>query len=135
VAKNGPVAVVVLRGYPGYQCPVCSRQVRRFAERGKQFEAVGAEVLVIYPGPAHELKKRAAEFVQGRDLPQNFHLLLDPDYEFTNAWRLRWNAPRETAYPSTFVVDHDRKIRFGKISKSHGGRASVDDVLAALRAE
>jgi thioredoxin-dependent peroxiredoxin len=133
IAKQGQVAVVVLRGYPGYQCPVCSRQVRQFAEREKQFEAAGAEVLMIYPGPAHELQKRAAEFVQGRDLPNNFRLLLDPDYEFTNAWHLRWNAPRETAFPSTFVLDHDRKIRFAQISRSHGGRAAVDDVLAALR--
>ncbi len=132
IAKHGPVAVVVLRGYPGYQCPVCSRQVRQFAERGKQFEDAGAEVLMIYPGPAHDLQKRAAEFAQGRDLPKNFHLLLDPDYEFTNAWHLRWNAPRETAYPSTFVVDTDRMIRFAKISKSHGGRAAANEVLGAL---
>ena len=80
VARHGPVAVIVLRGYPGYQCPVCSRQVRQFAERGKDFEAAGAEVLMIYPGPAHNLKERAAEFVRGRDLPNNFDLLLDPDF-------------------------------------------------------
>jgi peroxiredoxin Q/BCP len=132
VASHGPVAVIVLRGYPGYQCPICSRQVRQFTERGKEFEAAGAEVLMIYPGPAHDLKQRAAEFARGRDLPKNFHLLLDPDFEFTNAWRLRWNAPRETAYPSSFVVNRDGKVRFAKISKSHGGRATVSEVLAAL---
>jgi thioredoxin-dependent peroxiredoxin len=133
VARQGPVAVIVLRGYPGYQCPICSRQVRQFAERGKDFEAAGAEVLMIYPGPAYNLKERAAEFVRGRDLPSNFDLLLDPDFAFTNAWRLRWNAPRETAYPSTFALDRDRKIRFAKISKSHGGRAAVNEVIAALK--
>jgi peroxiredoxin Q/BCP len=131
-ASHGPVAVIVLRGYPGYQCPICSRQVRQFTERGREFEAAGAEVVMVYPGPAHDLKQRAAEFARGHDLPKNFHLLLDPDFQFTNAWRLRWNAPRETAYPSSFVVDVNRKVRFAKISKSHGGRAAVNEVLAAL---
>jgi hypothetical protein len=30
------------------------------------------------------------------------------------------------------VVDRNRKVRFAKISKSHGGRAAVSEVLAAL---
>jgi thioredoxin-dependent peroxiredoxin len=135
VARQGSVVVIVLRGYPGYQCPICSRQVRQFAERGKDFESARAEVLMIYPGPAYNLKERAAEFVRGRDLPDNFDLLLDPDFAFTNAWRLRWNAPRETAYPSTFVLGRDRKVRFAKISKSHGGRAAVNEVIAVLNAK
>ena len=68
IAKHGPVAVVVLRGYPGYQCPVCSRQVRQFAERGKQFEDAGAEVLMIYPGPAQELAEAGGR-VRARTRP------------------------------------------------------------------
>jgi len=27
VEAKGPVVLVVLRGYPGYQCPYCNRQV------------------------------------------------------------------------------------------------------------
>jgi len=45
---------------------------------------------------------------------------------------LRWNAPNETAYPSTYVVDKQGKIVFAKTSKSHGGRASADEILKAL---
>jgi len=58
--------------------------------------------------------------------------VLDPDYVFTNLYGLRWDAPRETAYPSTFVVDSLGVVRFSKISRSHGGRASVDEVLQAV---
>ncbi len=29
VTKAGPVVLVVLRGYPGYQCPICTRQFGR----------------------------------------------------------------------------------------------------------
>ena len=58
--------------------------------------------------------------------------MLDPDFEFTVGYRLRWEAKNETAYPATFVVDSSGKITFAKISMSHGERASADEVLKAL---
>ena len=39
---------------------------------------------------------------------------------------------RETAYPSTFVIDRKGKVRYSLVSKNHGGRASAADVLTAL---
>lgn len=132
VVKSGPVVVVVLRGFPGYQCPICSRQVGSLIARAKDFSAQNANVLLIYPGPAKELDQRAQEFLKGTTLPAPFTLLLDPDYKFTNAYGLRWDAPRETAYPSTFIVDSASRVRYAKISQSHGGRAEVTDVLKSL---
>ena len=58
--------------------------------------------------------------------------MLDPDYTFTNAYGLRWNAENETACPATFVIDTNRKVVFAKVSKTHGDRAEVADVLDAL---
>ncbi|MGE0760852.1 MAG: redoxin domain-containing protein, partial [Pirellulaceae bacterium] len=130
--EQGPVVLVVLRGFPGYQCPICSRQVGQYISAADKLKAAKATVLMVYPGPADGLKPRAEEFITGKTLPEGFHLLIDPDYTFTNAWRLRWVAPRETAFPSTFVIGQDGSIRFAKISKTHGDRASVDDVLKAL---
>jgi peroxiredoxin len=132
LTDKGPVVLVVLRGYPGYQCPICKRQVADLLEAAEKLQAAKASVVLVYPGPADGLRKRAEEFMAAKKLPGGFHLLVDPGYEFTNAWRLRWNAPAETAYPSTFVIDSERKIRFAKISKTHGGRASNDEVLKAL---
>jgi thioredoxin-dependent peroxiredoxin len=132
VAKTGPVVLVMLRGFPGYQCPACSAQAARYLERAQDFSEARATVLLVYPGPAAELKLHAAEFANGKNLPENFRLLLDPAYVMTQAYRLRWNARNETAYPSTFVIDAERKIRFAKISKSHGDRARVEDVLKTL---
>jgi peroxiredoxin len=132
LTEEGPVVLIVLRGYPGYQCPICSQQVASLLrEKGKLRDA-GAAVVLVYPGPAKDLKQHGEEFVRGKTLPDNFHLVIDPDYEFTSAYRLRWDESGETAYPSTFVIDKDRKIRFAKISKTHGGRSSVDEVLKAL---
>lgn len=134
LVADGPVVLIVLRGYPGYQCPVCTAQVGQFLSNAKKFDAAKARVVMVYPGSADGLKKQAEDFVRGKTLPDNFYLVLDPDYEFTKAYHLRWEAKNETAYPATFVIDRERKIQFAKISMSHGGRASADEVLKALSA-
>jgi peroxiredoxin len=88
--------------------------------------------VLVYPGPAGGLEGHAEEFARGKALPENFHLVVDPDYTFTNAYDLRWDAPKETAYPSTFVVGADGKVAFAKVSHTHGDRAKLDEVLRAL---
>lgn len=128
------VVLVVLRGYPGYQCPICSIQVGGLISKAQQFKDAGAQVVLVYPGPSENLTGLATEFMKGKPLPENFHLTTDPDYKFTNSWGLRWDAPRETAYPSTFVIDEQGVIRFTKVSKTHGDRANPTDVLQALSA-
>lgn len=136
LSERGPVVLVVLRGYPGYQCPICSRQVGQFIGQSKKIEAAGASVVLVYPGPARDLGQHAFEFIQDKPaLPDSFRFVMDPNYKFTNAYSLRWDAPRETAYPSTFVIGRDRKVRYAKISKTHGDRASVEEVLKALEAK
>lgn len=129
---KGPVVLVVLRGFPGYQCPICNTQVGQLLAQAAKLSDKNAKVVLVYPGPAERLTEHAAEFVRGKSLPENFYLVVDADYALTEAYRLRWNASRETAYPSTFVIDNEGKVRFAKISKGHGGRATADEVLAAL---
>lgn len=131
VLEDGPVVLVVLRGYPGYQCPICSRQVGSLIQRADAFKKAGTRVVMVYPGPAEKLDGFAKEFAGKFDLPDNFLFLLDPGYEFTNAYQLRWEAPRETAYPSTFVVTPDRKVTYAAVSKTHGGRPDTAAVVAA----
>jgi hypothetical protein len=45
---------------------------------------------------------------------------------------LRWDAPDETAYPATFVIDRGGAVRFAQVSLGHDGRALATDVLKAL---
>jgi peroxiredoxin len=134
LTAKGKVVLVVLRGYPGYQCPICSRQVGELLKHADELAKTGTQVVFVYPGPSALLKERAKEFIADRTIPKHFHMLLDPDYKFTNAYGLRWDAPRETAYPSTFVIDRGGKVEYAKISKSHGGRAPVKEVLEAVKA-
>lgn len=134
VKGSGPVVLVVLRGFPGYQCPLCSRQVGALVSKAAEFKKQNAKVLMVYPGPVSNLKGKAEQFLGNSKLPAPFTLLIDPDYEFTNAYGLRWNAPRETAYPSTFVLDEKGTVTFAKVSKTHGGRTRPDEVLKAVGA-
>ena len=134
LTANRPVLLVVLRGWPGYQCPICSRQVHDYVGKAADFAAKGVQVLMVYPGPADQLKAHAQEFLANKEWPADFLYVIDPEYTFTNAYGLRWDAPKETAYPSTFVIDKDRRVRFAQISKTHGGRVSAAAALEALAA-
>jgi peroxiredoxin len=133
VSGKGPVVLVVLRGYPGYQCPYCVKQVHDFVANAGKFESAGAQVLLVYPGPPADLDQHAREFLAKQNpLPANIHLLVDPDYQFTNAYGLRWDAPHETAYPSTFLIDRKGVVFFSNISNGHGDRTTAGQVLAEL---
>ena len=133
LTKKGPAVLVILRGYPGYQCPYCTKQVHDFVEHASAFAASGTQVLLVYPGPTADLNQRAKEFLAKQNtLPENIHLVVDLDYRVTRLYGLRWDAPHETAYPSTFVLDRHDMVLFEKVSRGHGDRMSAADTLAEL---
>lgn len=130
---KGSTVLVVLRGYPGYQCPYCVKQVHDFVEHAADFARKKTTVLLVYPGPPAQLDDHAKEFLAKQaNLPDNIQLVIDPDYKMTNLYRLRWDAPHETAYPSTFLLDNTGKVLFEKISHGHGDRTTAQDILAQL---
>jgi peroxiredoxin len=127
------LVLVILRGFPGYQCPYCVKQVHDFVEHASEFKAKNTRVLLVYPGPPADLDQHAKEFLEKQaDLPSNVVLVTDPDYKVTNLYGLRWDAPNETAYPSTFILDKKGIVVFEKISHSHGERVSAQDALDNL---
>lgn len=132
VASKSPVVLIVLRGFPGYQCPICNQQVGQYLHKAEKLKSAGAQVFLVYPGPSADLAKRAREFIKDQTIPDHFQLLLDPDYAFTNAYRLRWDEAGETAYPSTFVIQKGLKVAYAKVSKEHGGRSKPEEVLQVL---
>lgn len=103
-----------------------------FIEKAKGFADIGARIVLVYPGPPKDLNARASEFLVGKQLPSNFDLVLDPGYEFTNLYGLRWDAKNETAYPSTFLIDRQGVVFFSKIVKEHGGRTTAAEILDAM---
>ena len=149
---KGDVALVFLRGYPGYQCPYCQKQVHAFVDDTARFSAHSIQILLIYPGETTTTKmskdaaapvetapldQRGTEFLnKSRDktgaLPANVHFVTDPDFKVVTLYGLRWDAPHETAYPSTFLLSHEGgAVLYRKISHTHGDRATTEEILAA----
>jgi len=128
------VVMVMLRGWPGYQCPLCSRQVGSFISKSKEFTQRNAHLVLIYPGPGAKLDEHAKEFLKRirGEWPNGFTFITDPDYKITNLYGLRWDARRETAYPATYVIDQKGVVQFAKVSRSHGGRTNPQEALEAL---
>ena len=133
LTAKGKVVLLVLRGWPGYQCPLCTRQVQDYVASASGFAAAKARVVMVYPGPADDLKAHAQEFLANKNWPKDFVYLTDPNYVMVNSYGLRWDAPNETSYPSTFVLDHKGTVRFAKTSRSHGDRTKATDILTELK--
>ncbi len=131
--SKGPIAVVVLRGYPGYQCALCNQQVGALINRAKALAKATHRVILIYPGEPTELERHAEQFIGSRAVPEPLVLVRDPAMEMVKEWGLRWAAPRETAYPATFVINKNGRVAWSKISKSHAGRSTADEILKELR--
>src|SRR5882724_2545798 len=130
---SGKVVLVVLRGYPGYQCPFCERQVKDFINSASSFADANARVIMVYPGPADELKAHAKEFIDNKQWPKEFYFVIDPGYNMISSYGLRWDARHETSYASTFVLDRNAIIRYAKISHSHGDRAKAADIMDEVK--
>jgi thioredoxin-dependent peroxiredoxin len=76
---RGPIVLVVLRGFPTYQCPFCTRQFADYLAHGADLQAAHARVLFVYPGDPEGLNDHAKALVAGRPLPANYQILMDPD--------------------------------------------------------
>jgi peroxiredoxin len=100
--------------------------------QAEAFKAAGANVVFVYPGAAATVRQYASEFITGKTLPAGYHFVLDPDLAVVSQWGLRWDAPNETAFPSTFVVDRRGIVRYVRISRSHGDRSAAPEVLEVL---
>jgi peroxiredoxin len=132
----GRLVIVVLRGYPGYQCPFSQQQFQSYQQAAAQFASLSTQVLFVYPGNGGKnLSLDAADMIGSQPLPQNVHVVLDPNYSFTNLYGLRWNATDETAYPSTFLINSDRTVVFTHVGQFHSDFTPVTDTLAVVNAD
>lgn len=132
LTASSNTVLVVLRGWPGYQCPYCTRQVQDYIKSASEFAASKARVVMVYPGRADDLEKHAKEFLGEKDWPKNFTFALDPAFKMVEAYGIRWNEPNETAYPSTFILDRKGIVRFAKIGHSHDDRTKAADIVDEL---
>ena len=131
--RNGPVVVIVLRGYPGYQCPNCKNQFNAVVNRAKALSMESKCVVLVYPGNAEQLEKHSKHFLGSRKLPHPIKVVRDDDMQMVEEWGIRWETRNQTAYPSTFVVDQNGRIAWKKVSSTSAGRSTVEEILRELR--
>jgi len=132
---QGSVVLIVLRGYPGYQCPFSQLQFQSYQNSAAQFAALGAEVIFVYPGSDNKnLADDAKQMMGTATLPANVHVVLDPNYQFTSQYGLRWDAANQTAYPSTFLLAKDRFVLFAHTGHTSSDQTAPADALAVLTA-
>jgi len=131
--RDGPVVVIVLRGYPGYQCPICKSQFNAVVNRAKALSSESKCVVLVYPGKADQLEKNSKRFLGSRKLPHPIKVVRDDDMQMVKEWGIRWEARNQTAYPATFVVDQNGRIAWKKISSTSAGRSTVEEILRELR--
>ena len=131
--RDGPVVVIVLRGYPGYQCPICKNQFNAVVNRAKALSSESKCVVLVYPGKADQLEKNSKRFLGSRKLPHPIRVVRDDDMQMVKEWGIRWDARNQTAYPATFIVDQNGRIAWKKVSSTSAGRSSVEEILRELR--
>ena len=90
MTSKGPVVLVVLRGYPGYQCLISqSSGPGLYPEIARLFRLPESMWCWCIPVPRRTWGARANEFLVDKKLPNNFDLVLDPGYTFTNMYGVR----------------------------------------------
>jgi peroxiredoxin len=133
LTAHGSVVLVVLRGYPGYQCPFSQQQFEAYEQAAASFAVAGAEVVFVYPGTGgQDLLKNARQLAGPLGLPAHTHMVVDPDYQFTTQYGLRWQAADQTAYPSTFLVSRKGLVFFAHTGRTSSDQTPATEALAAL---
>jgi antitoxin component YwqK of YwqJK toxin-antitoxin module/peroxiredoxin len=124
-----PVVVVLLRGFAGQVCIYCASQTAALAKRIDDFHKAGAEVVVLYPGPAES----APAFIQAvKNLSKEkppMPVALDVSLLLVRALDVEDNLAR----PTSLVLDRSGAVRYAYVGKSITDRPSAEDLLREVR--
>ena len=144
---EGPV---VLTFYRGAWCPYCNTQLRDYQARLDEIEAAGAQLVAISPEvPDSSRATRDANALAfpvlsdaGHRVSRDYGLVFRVDgatrdrYEAVgiDLARAHGGDAWELPVPATYVIDRDGTIRSAFVEADYTQRASVGQVLEALRA-
>ncbi|MBA2480340.1 MAG: redoxin family protein [Planctomycetes bacterium] len=120
-----PVVLVVLRGFAGQVCIYCAAQTAALANRIDDIRKLGAEVVVVYPGPAESVPTFLQAVRTLRTDPPPVTVALDVSLLLVRALDIEDNLAR----PTSVVIDRSGKVRYVYVGKTIADRPSVDDLL------
>lgn len=131
--RGRPVAMFF---YRGNWCPLCMAQVREMADRWRELETLGVDVVLISPQSDDQTRELARRF------DVRFRYLTDPD--MSGAQRLGLVHERgvplgmpgydpDTVFPTVLVLDAEGTIVFSDQTDNYRLRPEPETILAALR--
>lgn len=124
------VVLVVLRGMPraydGLPCPYCVAQTDSLAANYPEFRRRGAEVVVVFPGTAEQVREFVRYADGGPGLP--FPVLLDADLAACDRLGIRGDL----AKPSTYILDREGDVVYAYVGRTYVDRPSVKAQLEQL---
>lgn len=135
--RGKPLVIVFTRGFAGYVCPFCTAYTAQIAERYQEIQALGAEVLLVYPATADD-KETKARFEQAvRELLAEegeeglpFPVFLDPGLQAVS----KFNLQGDLSKPSTFVLDRKGVVTYAYVGAGPDERPSVERIIKELTA-
>ena len=93
-ARQGITVLVILGGYPGFQCQFCQEQAHDFIFHAAEFAKRKTTVGLVYAGPPAPLDQHAREFLSKQvALPPNITLVTDPGNKVKKS---EWRAVEST---------------------------------------
>lgn len=143
--RHGPI---VLSFYRGHWCPYCSAELRALEQVLLRVERAGARLLAVSP----QLPGNGLTTAERNAL--SFSLLSDPGLKAAKRYGLVYtlNAKLRKAYqamgidlptingdrlwrlplPATYIIGHDRHIRYAFVNADYTQRAEPSDFIATL---
>jgi len=99
-----------------------------YRDRYAELRDAGADVVAL------SVDDRVRAQAMTRELALPFAILCDPGREVVTAWGLLNRAEKGgIAFPATFLIDRDRKVRYRSL-ESVGRRVSSDEMVSYVRA-
>jgi peroxiredoxin len=117
--------VVVLRGFSGQVCLYCAAQTAALCNRIADIRKAGAEVVVVYPGPAEAVPTFIQAVGNLRKEPPPIPVALDVGLLLVRSLDIEDSLAR----PTSLVLDRSGKVRYAYVGKTIADRPSVDDLL------
>jgi len=128
------VVLVFTEGFSGMLCPFCKTQTSRLIDNYQKFQALDAEVLVVYPGTRDHVDEfiEAAMKTEKRQVDEvPFPIVLDEEMKAVDFFSIRSNL----AHPSTYVIDKKGNVKLAYVGKDMSAdRPSVKAILAEVEA-
>lgn len=128
------VVLVFTEGFSGMLCPFCKTQTSRLIDNYQKFQALDAEVLVVYPGTRDHVDEfiEAAMKTEKRQVDEvPFPIVLDEEMRAVDFFSIRSNL----AHPSTYIIDKKGNVKLAYVGKDMSAdRPSVKAILEEVEA-